>query len=154
MQKSSAVGVGLLIVIVAVLLIWVRSVSEPRDNIARVWNETDVACLPFGHQSLAEHYHPHLAITVDGTPEEVPANVGISEDCMSELHTHDTSGEIHIETAVRGKTFTLLDYFDVRGESIERAGYHYHTYVDGQLVDPATYVLEDLDSIELQYVAN
>jgi hypothetical protein len=55
---------------------------------------------------------------------------------------------------VRGKTFTLLDYFDVRGESIERAGYHYHTYVDGQLVDPATYVLEDLDSIELQYVAN
>ena len=47
------------------------------------------------------HVHPRLAIVVDGKPVTVPPNVGIdpAQDPMqmADLHTHDTSGTIHIE---------------------------------------------------------
>ena len=141
-------------VAVITLLIGVRSVSEPRENIARVWESTNVACLPFGHQNLAQHIHPHLSITVNGVNEPVAANVGVDQTCMAELHTHDASGEIHIETVVPGKSFTLIDFFSVLGRPIERDGYSYQVFANGEPIDPEAYALQDLDSIELQYVAN
>lgn len=151
MQRNSLIGIGALVVIIVLLLVWARGVSEPRENVAQVWRETNVLCLPFGHQNLVQHIHPHLTITVDGESEPIPANTGVNPTCMSELHTHDATGQLHIETTVPNKTFTILDYFAVRGESIEREGYNHQVFVNSMLIDPTSYTFEDLDRIEVRY---
>lgn len=47
------------------------------------------------------HFHPVLRVVIDGKPIAVPANIGIDPDQdpmqMAGLHTHDTSGTIHVE---------------------------------------------------------
>jgi hypothetical protein len=60
----------------------------------------------------ALHIHEHLSITVDGTPEQVPALLGIDEAAqrISPIHTHDTTGIIHVESPVV-KTFRLGQVF-------------------------------------------
>lgn len=49
----------------------------------------------------AAHFHPHLAVYVNGKQVTVPANIGIppsaAPSAMAGLHTHDTSGTIHDE---------------------------------------------------------
>lgn len=62
------------------------------------------------------HIHQHLDVFVKGKRVTVPAGIGIDEldGFISPLHTHDTSGVIHVESpAVR--TFTLGQFFAVWG---------------------------------------
>lgn len=37
-----------------------------------------------------------VSINVDARPVELPANIGILEDCMRPIHTHDRSGLVHV----------------------------------------------------------
>src|SRR5882672_619347 len=55
----------------------------------------------FGNEQLAVHYHVHLDVLVDGQPITVPQGIGIDNTAqkISPLHTHDTTGVIHIESA-------------------------------------------------------
>jgi hypothetical protein len=69
-------------------------------------------------EGTALHIHQHLSITVDGTAVPVPAYLGIDEQTeqLSALHTHDTSGILHVESPVQ-RTFHLDQAFaewDVR----------------------------------------
>jgi hypothetical protein len=61
-----------------------------------------------GHEGLVEHIHAHLDIYVDGKHVSVPALVGINAAAgyLTELHTHDASGVIHIE-AQKQANYTL-----------------------------------------------
>lgn len=151
MKNKTTLIFVVLIVLVVGLLIWAKSQSEPREIVGRNWQDTNVSCLIFGHQNLASHIHPILTITVDGTPEPIPGNIGVVPECMSEVHTHDGTGQLHIESVVQGKTFTLADFFAVWGEPIDREGYSYVLTANGQEIDPATYTLQDADQIMLQY---
>ncbi len=65
-----------------------------------------------GHQGLVEHYHAHLDIFVNGKKVAVPALVGINPGAgyLTELHTHDARGVIHIE-AQNTRDFTLGQFF-------------------------------------------
>jgi hypothetical protein len=65
-------------------------------------------------EGTARHFHVHLDILVNGKPVTVPANLGISqaEQAMSELHTHDTTGVLHIEAPTANKRYTLGELFD------------------------------------------
>jgi hypothetical protein len=58
------------------------------------------------------HHHEHLDLYVNGRKEVVPALVGIDEQAgfLTELHTHDASGIIHIESPVQ-RSFTLGQFF-------------------------------------------
>ena len=58
------------------------------------------------------HIHPNLKIIVNGEAQAVSANVGITLGCMHPLHTHDTSGTIHVESPEQ-RDFTLGDFFAV-----------------------------------------
>lgn len=51
-------------------------------------------------EGTALHIHQHLSITVDGKAVAVPADLGIDEQAqqLSSLHTHDTSGILHVES--------------------------------------------------------
>lgn len=69
------------------------------------------------------HYHAHLTILYQGTELNVPGQIGIPADgtCIYWLHTHDTSGVIHIEApATRDHGFTLGQFFSVWGKPISK----------------------------------
>lgn len=119
-MKKYLIGGGILLAIV-VLLGWGKIFSN--TPVVKFWKDTKVACLPNGHERLAMHIHQEFLVTVDGVKEDVPANIGIDNSCMSEVHTHDSTGKIHVEAVTAGKVFTLADLFAVWGKSIERDGY-------------------------------
>lgn len=138
-------GLGLIAIVVA-LIIWQQFKAPPVH-----FRNTPVACIA-GHQDLSQHFHATLTITVDGATEVIPANVGIISGCMAEVHTHDTTGEIHIESSQPGKTFRLGDFFAVWSKTIDRPGYTLEMLVNGQLrTNGSDFVLRDDQRIELRY---
>ncbi|MBC7416490.1 MAG: hypothetical protein H7327_16325 [Herminiimonas sp.] len=69
--------------------------------------------------SEAYHIHTHLSIVRDGQLLAIPANVGIPAGCTYEIHTHDKTGEIHLEAPAK-KRFTLGNFFAVWGQPLSR----------------------------------
>ncbi len=71
-----------------------------------------VSCDSGGHDA-AYHIHSQLTIKLpDGTTAEVPPNIGISQNCMYWLHTHDPDGQLHVE-APDETLATLADFLEV-----------------------------------------
>jgi hypothetical protein len=72
-----------------------------------------------GQEVLTVHYHAHLDVIVDGQPITVPAGIGIDNirQAISPLHTHDTSGIVHIESA-QNIPFTLGQFFTEWGQPL------------------------------------
>ena len=119
---------------------------------------TNVPCGP--SEVLIRHEHAHLTIFVRGQMKTVPAFVGITATQICWLHTHDTSGIIHVE-AGDNRAFTLADFFAVwhqplgqtvidgdragNGESVE-ATVNQQPYTGA----PETIVLKDHADIVLQ----
>ena len=115
-------------------------------------------------EGAVQHFHAHLDILDDGQPVEVPANLGIDprRDVIAELHTHDDSGILHVESGSSTLTFTLGQLFvewGVRLDADDLGGLHadgakqLHAYVDGQEVegDPARIQLANHQEIALVY---
>jgi len=93
-------------------------------------------------EQAAYHVHTKLEIYVRGEKRTVPANIGIIPNrCMYWLHTHDSTGWIHVE-APRQIRATLGQFFDIWGQplSSERvlevdlrsSGLEMRIYVDGK----------------------
>lgn len=111
----------------------------------------------------ALHIHEHLTITVDGKRIGVPALLGIDEAAqrISPIHTHDTSGIIHVESPVvttfrLGQVFTEWDVALGRGRvggyQDGKDGARVALFVDRKPVtgDPADVVLgkrQDIDFV-------
>ena len=122
------------------------------------------AGLPLGPMGMAEHYHAHLDVLVDGQPVPVPANIGVdpASGAMSYLHTHTPDGLVHVEAGTKGQPFTLGQLFtqwDVRltptkvGGLTATDGNTLTLYVDGKKVpgDPAQLRLAAHQQIALVY---
>lgn len=73
-------------------------------------------------EMLAVHYHAHLSMYVNGAPATLPSQIGITSDCLYWMHTHDTSGVIHIEAPKSSakRKFTLGEFFDIWGKKLDR----------------------------------
>ena len=112
-----------------------------------------------GSEMLQVHYHAHLDVISDGQAVTVPALVGIDENAqtITALHTHDTSGVLHIESA-KDTPFTLGQFFTEWGQPLSAtqigpvalgADHELHVIVNGKEVtgDPAAYVLKAHDEI-------
>lgn len=63
-------------------------------------------------EQLTYHIHAHLSIYIDGKAVPVAEAIGIKSSCIYWLHTHDTSGVIHIESPTQ-KTYTLGNFLDL-----------------------------------------
>ena len=151
-MEKTVLLVGLPLVILA-LFFWGAQLQE--DALA-FFGDTNVACLPNGHNQIAMHIHPVLTVTVDGERELVPASIGIAGSCMSEMHTHDATGTLHVETATRERfeQIAFTDFFSVWGQPIEREGFSLTVEVDGTPVESVEdVVLRDGSQIELQYTS-
>jgi hypothetical protein len=89
-----------------------------------------------GGEQVAFHIHAHLAVFVNGRRRTIPYGIGVVPPLgLTEtadgpfvaggaafywLHTHDTSGVIHVESPVR-RRYTLGEFFDLWGEPLGRA---------------------------------
>jgi hypothetical protein len=123
--------------------------------------------VPETHETLVHHVHSHLDVFIDGVPQTVPAGIGIRIDdpavksgpgpayggispaceqpCISPLHTHDTTGVLHTESAVDVDN-TLGQFFVEWGVKLDgqcvgeycSPGTPVAVYVDGQPVAPDT----------------
>lgn len=99
------------------------------------------------------HWHPHLEIYVKGKQVPVAANIGIGA-VHQPMHTHDTSGTIHLEFQglVRTKDLSLGNFFRIWGKDIRSFGGTMRMTVNGvENTDYENYVLRDGDKIELHY---
>ena len=102
------------------------------------------------HLPVRKHIHPQLTITVDGGFETIPGTIGNSP-CLRTIHTHDRTGELHIEPQDDSE-YTLVDFFKVWGRSMEREGHVLEIMVDGTLVEnPAVIIFEDGQQIAMEY---
>jgi hypothetical protein len=76
---------------------------------------------------LAKHDHVSLSILVNGQPMEIPEGVGMNPELwhdhsldrygpsgISPMHTHDTTGTIHIESTTQ-REFTVGEFLSVMG---------------------------------------
>jgi len=90
---------------------WGAWVSPP--NRATV---NGVACL------VNENFHQHSLVSIykDGVRLGLPGDIGRG-GCTYELHTHEASGVVHIETDV-AKKFTLGQFFSLWGQPLGTGG--------------------------------
>jgi hypothetical protein len=113
------------------------------------------------------HIHQHLDIFNNGKHVTVPALIGIKVNkdntpAFAELHTHDTTGVIHLESA-RAQAFSLGQFFGVWGVNLANncvgglcaPAQTCTAYVNGKQVPAnvtlAQLVLEQHDEIALVY---
>jgi hypothetical protein len=114
-------------------------------------------------EALKLHIHQRMAVLVNGKFVFIPAGIGIDKNFkfITELHTHDSSGIIHVESPVKRK-FTLGEFFDVWGLRFTKSclgGYctngnkKVRVWTNGVPVksDPRTVVLTDHLSIVVAY---
>src|SRR5581483_4178755 len=64
-------------------------------------------------EQTAFHIHAHLTIFINGQSVPLSQGIGIASDssCFYWLHTHDTSGVIHMESPA-GHSFVLGNFLD------------------------------------------
>ena len=111
---------------------------------------TNVPCL-VPNLPLVIHIHPELVIEVDGVRETIPKDLGVGGICERALHTHDTTGQLHVE-AQMVRDYHLQDFFDVWGKAIEREGYDVAMTVDGAVsMEYGQLLLRDGQKIKLSY---
>ncbi len=65
-----------------------------------------------GHSDMALHIHPIVKISIFGSETTIPANVGVNPNWMSSIHTHDSTGKLHVESPCF-RSFALLDFFKI-----------------------------------------
>jgi len=75
---------------------------------------------PLTAEGQAVHIHQHLDVFVAGKKVAVPAQVGIgsSGGFISDLHTHDTTGIMHVESPTV-TSFSLGQFFAVWGVRLD-----------------------------------
>lgn len=115
-------------------------------------------------EGTAAHFHSHLDISVNGQPIAVPANIGVdpASGQMSELHTHDERGVLHVEAPTADGRYTLGQVFTEWQVRLDAEGIggldnsntdSLRAYVDGKRFqgDPATIQLTAHRQISLVY---
>jgi hypothetical protein len=119
--------------------------------------------LPLGlttlpQEAVATHYHSHLDIFVDGKHVTVPKYVGINlgANYLTELHTHDTRGVIHIESPKSNDHFSLGQFVAEWGVFLNSRCIGAYCdglkwYLNGKLQtgNPQKYVLQSHDEVAI-----
>ncbi len=139
------------IVGVAALFIVPRYLSlTSRPPIAQN-NTSKVPCL-VRNLPLLQHIHPHLEIFVNGKQESIPTDIGIGA-CELAIHTHDTTGELHVEAQDK-RDYTLGDFFGAWGKPFQRDGYALEMKVDNaNSTEYENLIFKDKQHIVITYVS-
>ncbi len=121
MKKGNKIKtiIAVVIIIASVFLGWesITAIFSGRSTDGRTTREVAMSCTLHLHTKF--HIHQHLVILVNGLPQTIPANTGVTFACMNPLHTHDETGEIHVESPDQ-RDFTLGDFFAVWDKTFDR----------------------------------
>ncbi|MBC8104421.1 MAG: hypothetical protein H7Z41_17740 [Cytophagales bacterium] len=123
--------------------------------------------IPCGLGSETYHIHTHLSLFVNGDQIAIPAGIGFKDPiadanglvedgiCLYDLHTHDQTGIVHVESAAQ-RDFTLGMFFALWGRPLSRVRVAdfdgpVTVYVDGVLYsgEPSALVFGSLQQITL-----
>ncbi len=113
---------------------------------------------PLPQEAVTTHYHSHLDIFVNGKKVTVPALIGINPGAnyITELHTHDTRGVIHVESPTKNDHFTLGQFVAewgvfLNGRCMGAYCNGLKWYVNGkrQTGNPQTYTLQPHDEVAI-----
>jgi hypothetical protein len=107
------------------------------------------------------HSHQHIRLFIKGKSIQVPSGIGSPPQFITTIHTHDATGEIHIESPTV-QTFTLGQFFDTWGvlfnskcigSYCEDQQNSIKVFVDGKTVagDPRIMTLADQQEIVVAY---
>ncbi len=110
----------------------------------------------------ALHHHIELYIYVDGNPVVVPANIGLSNQAASPLHTHDDTGLVHVESADPNFQPVLGQFMDVwgpyftstcLGDQCNEGNKQLRVFLNGQqyVGDPTLMPLTDLTAVVITF---
>lgn len=105
------------------------------------------------------HFHVTLKMSYLGRPMPLPSNIGIEEDCMRPLDTHDgKDNKVHVHYT-RPYPFTIGDFFTVWGVIFNKDQFSGTFVSDRRKItmkvngkinyDYESYILKDGDSIEI-----
>lgn len=111
-NKRFAIGASLGFLAVVALAVGIYFALQGSQN--QPQGSTNPAYAPINgiscdaNEQLSYHIHAHLTMYINGQKAQLPQSIGIASDgsCIYWLHTHDTSGVIHIESPTR-KVYTL-----------------------------------------------
>ncbi len=135
---------------------WQPEITHLRERL------TQIGLPALSAEGTSLHIHEHLDLYIHGQKITVPAEVGInqSDGFIATIHTHDTTGVIHVESPMVEK-FYLGQFFDTWGVLLTQAclgGYcnsganQLKVYSNGQLVsDPANLELSAHQEIVITY---
>jgi hypothetical protein len=101
------------------------------------WSHSGTAVVDGVGCAKNEDYHIHALVSIyqDGIRLALPDSIGRGGGCAYEMHTHDVSGVMHIETDVP-KVFTLGQFFALWGQPLREAA------VAGLPGKPTFYVID------------
>ena len=110
-----AVAIVVAVGLVAYFFMYGQSNSSPQTIVDPNFQPIDgIYC--DANEQLSYHIHALLTIYINGQQVTVPQGVGIapgtSPSCLYWLHTHDTSGVVHIESPTT-KLYTLQNFLDI-----------------------------------------
>jgi hypothetical protein len=146
------------------------STSHLSTSVREVHKDQVVDGVPCLKEDLpTRHFHVHVGVLIDGKAVSVPAGIGVGQplgraadgfiltgSCFAWIHTHDTSGVIHVFTQV-GQSYTLGQLFSVWGQPLGTGGaLGFHgtlaVLVNGQGFDgdPRSVPLSNLENIVLE----
>ena len=112
------------------------------------------------HSNIALHDHADLEIIIDGVEQEIPSDVGVSPGVMRPVHTHDATGEIHIEGPAP-RDFTVGDFFLVWDKTFNETCIFEYCTDSGELTFKVNgvenenfnnYVMNDGDDMVIEFV--
>jgi hypothetical protein len=122
-----------------------------------------IGLAPLTQEGQVLHIHQHLDLFADGRRVTVPANIGIdaSGGFLAALHTHDTTGIIHVESPVQA-SYTLGQFFGVWGVRLDArcigglcagGAKRLRAWVNGKplAADPTRIILDQHQEIVLAY---
>ena len=145
------------LLIVAAIIVAVVLLTQGGDE-----GEPVIANIPCERgERLEYHVHAHLTVFVEALKVEISAGIGVARTCHYWLHTHDATGNVHVEAPSQGD-FTLRQFFAIWGQPLSSTalldrqsdGQHeIRAFVNGEPFqgDPADIPLRDNAVIVIAY---
>jgi hypothetical protein len=110
-------AIAAIVVVVVVLLgIWLWNMTHAPSASSSISPSTaygsTIQCQ--ANEGTVTHYHADLQIYINGQNIAIPANIGITDQCLYWTHTHDElSHVIHIESPNANDSYRLGDFLSV-----------------------------------------
>jgi hypothetical protein len=130
-RRNLIIGGGVVAVVVVIAFVLFSMFNQNTANGTGATADTSNSLAPVvdniaceANEQLVYHIHAHLSIYINGQQQALPANIGINnaQGCIYWLHTHDTTGVLHIESPTQ-KTYMLGNFFHVWSQQFSQLQY-------------------------------